>query len=97
MYSPTHHRSSLFVYGHVQTAAQLGSLCQLALDEFMETESDVELSKLRDLAQKDPEALEKSILKVNGVGHLAVDVFERRVQARWSELYPFAGQLVPFL
>lgn len=74
-----------------QTAAQLGNLCQLVLDEFAADADDTELTKLRDLAKEDPEALEKSILKINGVGKLAVEVFKRRVQASWADLYPFAG------
>lgn len=74
-----------------QTAVQLGDLCQTVLDDFAEDENDVQLKKLQQAASQDPEALNKGITKVNGVGRLAVDVFKRRIQAIWPNLYPFAG------
>lgn len=49
-----------------------------------------DLRKLRDEADRDPEAERKLLTKFKGVGKVGVDIFFREVQVAWPELHPFA-------
>jgi hypothetical protein len=63
----------------------IAEVCQYAFD------GDSSLSSLRDQASRSPEEERALIVKsFKGYGPKTVDIFFRRVQVEWEEVYPFA-------
>ena len=76
-----------------KTAQQLGELADVVCDKFAEGADDTSLEKLRKQAghdlEKEREILQKS---VKGLGKTGLNIFYRRVQATWTEAFPFADE-----
>lgn len=69
------------------TSRMLGDTTELLVREY-----GGDLRKLRERAERDPDA-ERSLLKeFKGLGDVGVDIFFRETQSAWSELYPFADK-----
>ncbi|KAL8943759.1 MAG: hypothetical protein Q9216_000865 [Gyalolechia sp. 2 TL-2023] len=76
-----------------KTAEELIILADAVVDHLGDGEEDVSLEKVRRECGHDWEK-EKTMLKthVKGLGKTGLDIFARRVQASWPNLYPFADQ-----
>merc|ERR1712093_714853 len=74
-----------------KTSLQLGRLADRVIEMYSESEGDTSLKKLREDIGK-PDNLSKVLKEFYGVGDTATDVFRRRMQADWEELYPFADE-----
>lgn len=73
--SHTHHKE--------KTAAQIGMMAETVVKEYAKDPSDGCLEKMRkgDLREK--------VSRIRGCGSTAIDVFCRRIQRQWREIYPF--------
>lgn len=76
-----------------KTAEELVLLADAVVDHLGDSEEDVDLEKVRRECGHDWEK-EKAMLKTNvkGLGKTGLDIFARRIQASWPNLYPFADQ-----
>lgn len=73
-----------------KTTSQIIGLAEVCQSTF---DGDSTLSSLRDQASHDPEAERALIVKsFKGYGPKTVDIFFRRVQVEWEEVYPFADE-----
>jgi hypothetical protein len=63
----------------------LGEAAQLALDLY-----DGDLGKLRAEAGCKPDQVRRLLKEFNGIGDVAVNIFFRKAQVAWPELFPFA-------
>lgn len=73
-----------------KTADQLGGLADVVIERFVDDESDDQLSKLRSSAAKDIDVIHRELqTNIKGVGKTGLDIFFRRVQGHWGEVYPF--------
>jgi hypothetical protein len=73
-----------------KTTSQIIGLAEVCQSTF---EGDSSLSSLRDQASHDPEQERTLIIKsFKGYGPKTVDIFFRRVQVDWEEVYPFADE-----
>jgi hypothetical protein len=70
-----------------RTATMLGELTDHLLDRY-----GGDLRKLRDEAERDPQAERKLLKQFKGLGDVGVDIFFREAQAAWGELAPFADK-----
>ncbi|MBA2530349.1 MAG: hypothetical protein H0V19_10410 [Euzebyales bacterium] len=70
-----------------RTAGMLGDTSVLLLDRY-----GGDLRRLREQAQRDPDAERRLLKQCKGVGDVGVDIFFREVQAAWQELVPFADE-----
>lgn len=73
---------------HSQTSLQYGRLADRVLEEYSASEGDVSLSKMREEIGSDPADLAKVLKSFYGFGDTAVEIFRRRMQKDWAELYP---------
>lgn len=70
-----------------RTSTMLGDTAQLVLDRWRG-----DLRRLRDEADRDPDA-ERALLKeCKGIGNVGADIFCREAQSVWTELRPFADR-----
>ncbi|KAL8996446.1 MAG: hypothetical protein Q9169_004040 [Polycauliona sp. 2 TL-2023] len=76
-----------------KTAEELVILAEAAIDKLGDGDEDLDLKRLRRECDHDWER-EKEMLRkhVKGLGKTGLDIFGRRIQAQWPELYPFADQ-----
>ncbi|KAJ9093829.1 hypothetical protein QFC20_007042 [Naganishia adeliensis] len=73
-----------------KTTSQIIGLAEVCQSTF---DVDSTLSSLRDQTSHDPEAERALIVKsFKGYGPKTVDIFFRRVQVEWEEVYPFADE-----
>lgn len=71
-----------------KTAGQLFGIAETCANDYGD---DAALDKLREEAEKDVDAEHDLIVKTfKGYGPKTVDIFFRRVQVDWQEVYPFA-------
>jgi hypothetical protein len=49
-----------------------------------------DLRRLRDAAERDPDAERRLLKEFKGIGDVGVDIYFREVQLVWDELFPFA-------
>ena len=68
-----------------RTATMLGEMADLARERW-----SGDLRKLREEADRDPDAERRLLKRFKGVGDVGVDIFFREVQVVWDELRPFA-------
>ena len=71
-----------------KTADQLGRLAEKVIEEYASNESDTSLQKMRDKLDGDASKLDTIISDFYGCGQTASDIFRRRMQSDWEELYP---------
>jgi len=71
-----------------KTSLQLGRLADAVLEKYSAKQGDTSLSKLRDEIGGSSENVNKVIKGFYGFGDTASDIFRRRMQADWDELYP---------
>ncbi|KAL8839705.1 MAG: hypothetical protein Q9176_004312 [Flavoplaca citrina] len=76
-----------------KTAEELVILADAVVDHLGTGDEDVNLERVRGECDHEWEK-EKEMLKkhVKGLGKTGLDIFGRRVQAQWPELYPFTDQ-----
>ncbi|KAL8657219.1 MAG: hypothetical protein Q9226_002136 [Calogaya cf. arnoldii] len=76
-----------------KTAEELVILADAVVDHLGDGDEDVNLEKVQRECDHDWEK-EKEMLKkhVKGLGKTGLDIFGRRIQSHWPELYPFADQ-----
>lgn len=73
-----------------KTAEQIGGLADLTIAKYAANAEDTSLEKLRKEGKGDVDALAEVVTKnIKGVGRTAIEIFFRRVQAHWDELYPY--------
>lgn len=68
-----------------RTATMLGDVAELVEERW-----SGDLRKLRDEADRDPDAERELLKEAKGVGDVGVDIFFREVQVAWPEIAPFA-------
>ncbi|KAL8703430.1 MAG: hypothetical protein Q9201_003401 [Fulgogasparrea decipioides] len=74
-----------------KTAEELVILADAVVDHLGDSEDDVSLERVRRECGYDwPEEREMLKSHVKGLGKTGLDIFARRIQAQWPELYPFA-------
>lgn len=71
-----------------KTSLQLGKLADRVLELYSESEGDVSLKKMREELGGDPGNLPNVLKEFYGVGDTATEIFRRRMQGDWEELYP---------
>ena len=71
-----------------KTSLQLARLSEKVIEEYAESEDDASLSKLRDKLGGSADNLSNVIKDFYGAGETAVEIFRRRLQVDWKELYP---------
>lgn len=73
-----------------KTTSQIIGIAEVCQSTF---DGDSSLSSLRDQATRNPEEERALIVKsFKGYGPKTVDIFFRRVQVEWEEVYPFADE-----
>jgi hypothetical protein len=70
-----------------QTSRWLGETADLLLDRY-----GGDLRTLREEAGRDPAKKRRLLKEFKGIGDVGVDIFFRKVQGTWEELYPFADR-----
>jgi endonuclease III len=70
-----------------RTATMLGELTEHLLDRYRG-----DLRRLRDEADREPQAERKLLKEFKGIGDVGVDIFFREAQVAWAELAPFADK-----
>ena len=70
-----------------RTATMLGELAETLLDRY-----GGDLRKLRDEADRDPNAERDLLEQFKGLGDVGADIFFREVQVAWDELRPFVDK-----
>lgn len=71
-----------------KTSLQLGRLAEKVINEYASDGSDTSLEKMRDELGGSADKLSAIVKSFYGFGDTAVEVFTRRMQADWEELYP---------
>ncbi|KAL8840343.1 MAG: hypothetical protein Q9170_001358 [Blastenia crenularia] len=76
-----------------KTAEELVILANAIVDHLGDSDDDVSLERVRRECAHDWEK-ERAMLKSNikGLGKTGLDIYARRIQGLWSEVYPFADQ-----
>lgn len=75
-----------------KTSVQLGRLADKVISEYAADDDDTTLLKLREKLGGSPEDLGSIMKEFYGLGDTATDIFRRRMQKDWEELYPFADE-----
>lgn len=70
-----------------RTSTMLHDTAELLLDRY-----GGDLRRLRDRAERRPEAERRLLKECKGIGDVGVDIFFREVQRSWTELQPFADR-----
>jgi hypothetical protein len=68
-----------------RTARMLGEAAEVLLDRY-----GGDLRRLREEAERDPQAERRLLKAFKGIGDVGADIFFREVQTAWDELEPFA-------
>ena len=72
-----------------KTSVQLGRLADKVISEYAADDDDTTLLKLREKLGGSPEDLGSIMKEFYGLGDTATDIFRRRMQKDWEELYPY--------
>ncbi|MCJ1236622.1 hypothetical protein MMC14_004604 [Varicellaria rhodocarpa] len=76
-----------------KTAEELGNLADVVVETIGDGDEDVNLERVRrdagENVNKERELLKNSI---KGLGKTGLDIFFRRIQGEWKEVYPFVDQ-----
>lgn len=70
-----------------RTSTMLGETTDLVIDQW-----EGDLRRLREEADRDPEAERRLLKRCKGIGDAGADIFLREVQGAWDEVYPFVDQ-----
>ncbi len=70
-----------------RTATMLGEMSERLLERW-----GGDLRKLREEAERDPQAERRLLKEAKGLGDVGVDIFFRETQVSWEELLPFADE-----
>lgn len=70
-----------------RTATMLGELAEAVEDDYRG-----DLRRLRDAADRDPDAERRLLKRFKGLGDVGVDIFFREVQVAWDEVRPFVDE-----
>lgn len=71
-----------------KTAAQMGKLADEVIEQYAEDENDTSLAKMHSKIGNDGAELSGLVKQFYGMGDTAAEIFQRRMQADWKELYP---------
>lgn len=71
-----------------KTSLQLGRLAEKVREDYASDGDDTSLEKMRDELGGSADKLTDVIKSLYGFGDTAVEIFRRRMQADWEELYP---------
>ena len=71
-----------------KTAVQLGRLADKVISEYAEDDQDTSLAILREELNGSADDLAIILKDFYGLGDMAADIFRRRMQKDWEELYP---------
>lgn len=70
-----------------RTSTMLGDSSRMMIDRYKG-----DLRRLREEAEREPEAERKLLKEFKGIGEIGVDIFFREIQGEWPELFPFADK-----